>query len=341
MENPAAGTIFAVCQEGSKLADVRSGKARSSHDRPDAFAHEALLYAGGDGFVAGTLPFVRAGLEADEAVLVAVPRDNADRLREALGGAAEDVLFADMAELGRNPGRIIPAWRDFLERYSAAGRGVRGIGEPVWAQRTEDELSECQRHEALLNLAFGPTPAWTLLCPYDVDALRDDVIVEAYRSHPVVREDGRSFESLAYVDPRESLGGYDDDLPAPAEPPACITFGRNEVAAVRALAARYAQAAGLSDQSAADLVLAASEAATNSVLHGGGEGTFGVWHDDGAVVCEVRDRGHIEDLLAGRRRPSLDAVDGRGLWVVHQLCDLVEVRSLPEGTAVRFRIAPR
>ena len=54
----------------------------------------------------------------------------------ALGDAARGVQFADMHQIGRNPARNIPAWRDFVDRNVAAGRGVRGIGEPIWAGRS-------------------------------------------------------------------------------------------------------------------------------------------------------------------------------------------------------------
>ena len=315
--------------------DERSGSP-CSHGH--GFAHEALLYAGPDGFLEGTAPFVREGLEAGEAVLVAVPRARAELLRGALDGEADRVLFADMAQLGRNPGRIIPAWRDFVDEHTERGTPVRGIGEPVWPERTSAELAECQRHEALLNLAFGDEPPWALLCPYDTDTLGDDVIAEAFRSHPALWQDGRRVRSHAYVDPRESLGGPDADLPAPPVETDGMAFERDDVAAVRTLVGWHAAQAGLSADRTADVVLAASEAATNSVLHGGGGGRLRVWREGRAVVCEVRDRGRVPDLLAGRRRPSLEAIDGRGLWIVHHLCDLVEVRSLPDGTVVRFRV---
>jgi hypothetical protein len=40
------------------------------------------------------------------------------------------VKFVDMAKLGRNPARIIPAWQKFVDQHSGYGRPVRGIGEP-------------------------------------------------------------------------------------------------------------------------------------------------------------------------------------------------------------------
>ena len=50
-----------------------------------------------------------------------------------------------------------------------------------------------------------------------------------------------------------------------------------------------------------------------------------------------RDAGYLEDPLAGRTMPTARQVGGRGLWLVHQLCDLVEIRSTPhEGTTIRL-----
>src|SRR6478672_3345873 len=152
------------------------------------FVHEALLYDGLDAFVASTAPFVRAGVDAQEPVLVVVSQRKIDALRDALGPAADQVSFADMHEVGRNPARIIPAWRDFLDQREQAPSAVRGIGEPIWFGRSEAELVECHRHEALLNVAFDDEPAFTLLCPYDIDALPASVIDEAILNHPGTAE---------------------------------------------------------------------------------------------------------------------------------------------------------
>jgi hypothetical protein len=57
--------------------------------------------------------------------------------------------------------------------------------------------------------------------------------------------------------------------------------------------------------------------------------------DDGAVICEIRDAGHITAGLVGRHAPRHDH-DVTGLWPVNQLCDLVEIGSGPGGTQVRL-----
>ncbi|HEX6601792.1 MAG TPA: ATP-binding protein, partial [Solirubrobacterales bacterium] len=59
------------------------------------------------------------------------------------------------------------------------------------------------------------------------------------------------------------------------------------------------------------------------------------------LVCEIHDFGLIEDPLIGRERPPADQIGGRGLWIVNQLCDLVQVRSGEKGTFVRLRMSIR
>jgi hypothetical protein len=173
----------------------------------ETFRHEALLYAGEVDFLTGTLPFIREGVAAGEPVLVVVSAAKVGLLRSALGGDADRVAFADMADVGANPARIIPAWRDFVDALDGGGRSARGIGEPIWAGRTPDELVECQRHETLLNLAFTGVPAWWLLCPYDTSALGGQVLAEARRSHPFVGDRGVATRSPPTACAMAAAGG--------------------------------------------------------------------------------------------------------------------------------------
>ena len=95
---------------------------------------------------------------------------------------------------------------------------------------------------------------------------------------------------------------------------------------------------GLNAARTDEFVLAVNEVATNSIRHGGGRGTLRAWIDSEAAVCEISDAGVITDPLVGRRRPASDAPGGRGLWLANVLCDLVQVRSGPDGTVVRLRV---
>lgn len=86
------------------------------------------------------------------------------------------------------------------------------------------------------------------------------------------------------------------------------------------------------------LLVAVSEVVSNSLIHGGGAGLLRLWTTDATVVCEVRDRGWIREPLVGRARPVRDRENGRGVWIVNQLCDLVQLRSSPAGTVVRMHM---
>src|SRR4051812_4899363 len=90
------------------------------------FRHEALFYADDDEFLAGITSFVHDGMESDEPTLVVLDAPKLGAVRSALTEDAERVFFADMGEVGDNPARIIPAWREFVDRYSALGPGLRG-----------------------------------------------------------------------------------------------------------------------------------------------------------------------------------------------------------------------
>jgi anti-sigma regulatory factor (Ser/Thr protein kinase) len=97
---------------------------------------------------------------------------------------------------------------------------------------------------------------------------------------------------------------------------------------------------GLPTGRIADLVVAVNELVSNAVLHGGGQGVLRVWRDSaaGTVTCEVSGPGHIADQLAGRRFVPSSAGGAHGLWLVNQLCDLVEVRSHAAATTVRVHL---
>lgn len=305
---------------------------------PVGFHHEALLYDGEAEFVRTTEAFLRAGLEADAAVMAVVSGHKADLLREALAEDAQAVAFADMAQVGANPAWILPVWQGFVTQHTGRGRAVRGIGEPVTDARSAAELVECQHHESLLNVAFEGQDRFTLRCPYDRTTLPPAVVDEVYRSHPLVLAGGAYAHSGSYHDVHAPLAPEDAPLPEPASPPAALHFGPVMLSDLRQFVGRWAHTLGLDTPRAQDLVLAVNEVATNSLLYGHGRGSVRIWREDRAVVCEVRDDGRVTEPLAGRRLPSLDSGGGRGLWLVNQLCDLTQLRASAHGTVVRLHL---
>jgi anti-sigma regulatory factor (Ser/Thr protein kinase) len=297
------------------------------------FCHEAFFYADEDEFLAGAVPFLEEGVSSGEAVIAALPESRRQLLRGALGPLADEVALYAMEEIGRNPGRLISAWRCFLQN-NAEAPGIRGIGEPAWAGRTPAELEECERLERLVNLAFVQEKALTVVCPYDTSALEDEVLAGAKRSHSHCSSpEGKSTSPSFTLD-----GLLEGSLPQPDRPTVSLCFGRTDLRTVRQAVASLARSVGLGSRRNEDFVLAVCEAATNSVQHGGGEGSLAIWRDSDELVCDIRDAGQITNPLVGRERPPVAQVGGRGLWIANEVCDLVQIRSGEEGTHVRLRM---
>jgi anti-sigma regulatory factor (Ser/Thr protein kinase) len=299
------------------------------------FAHRALLYRGMSEYVKAVAGFVNSGLALGEAVMVAVPRPQLGVLRAALSPVGSSLYFADMGELGRNPGRIIPAVEEFLRGQD--GRPARFVGEPIWIGRNPEEVAEATRHEALINLALSGFPV-SVLCPSDAEALPSLAIADVWSTHSDVVARGVPVPSSQY-----SATVYDDRLWPLGSPPEQMNMPStyfDDLSMVRARMHWEGTAAGLGPDRVEDLVLAVNEVASNSIEHGGGRGVISAWSDARyAVVCQVNDSGCITDPLVGRHAPGPD-LEARGLWLVNQLCDLVEIRSGGNGTSVRLRMNP-
>jgi anti-sigma regulatory factor (Ser/Thr protein kinase) len=128
---------------------------------------------------------------------------------------------------------------------------------------------------------------------------------------------------------------------SPAAQPTELDFTIDGLGALRSFVMEATATTSLGPERAGDLVLAVNELATNSICHGGGEGTLRVWREERTLLCEVRDSGYISDadVCMGGEPPRPDAMSGRGLWLVDQLCDDVQISSSPHaGSAVRVQM---
>ena len=298
------------------------------------YRHEALVYRGQAGFLDAVVPFVQDGIRRGQPVMVAVVPARIAALREALGSDADDVEFVDMAELGANPARIIPAWRDFIERHSADGEPIRGVGEPIWAGRRHSEIEESQFHEALLNLAVCPdTPLW-LLCPYDADAMSEEVIAEAHRSHPAIVDDERYRGSTTYGGAYHVGDLFGRELPPPRGPVRNLVVTGDDGPQVADWVRRWAEASGLSARRSVRLA-AAMRSISQSVSRPGRPEVLRLWQECSTLICQINDSGHVQDPMIGRRPEAQETPRGRALKTANETCDLVQVRSGPTGTTVR------
>ena len=309
------------------MSDLAEGSGQQA-------GHAALLYASPDEFVAGALGFVNAGLDEDEPVLVSAPEPGISLLRERMNGQAHRVNWTDTAREGANPARIMPMLRAFADAH--AGRPVRFLQELAWAARTSAEQREAIRHEALINVAFAAARV-RVLCSYDSARLDPAIIRSAMSTHPVFVAGGTATPSPAYDAARVFPEEWNQPLRSPPDGAAALAY-QADLASIRAYAASQATSLGLPPDRVLDLVLAVGEIVSNTFLHTDAGGTLAIWTAGNELVCQVQDSGHITDPLAGRRRPAADEGGGHGLWLVHQVCDLVELRSAPGETVIRLHM---
>ena len=296
--------------------------------------HLALLYQGTADYLAAVLGWIQAARARAEPVLVAVPGPASARLRQDLGEGSPGVRFADMAELGRNPARIISAFIAFAAEHG--GRPVCCLSEPVWPSRSAAEVREAARNEALVNVALAGIPA-TVLCPYNAGTLPPYVIAGARRTHPAIVRDGTLRESPGYPGSELPRPAWDRPLPLPPRRAESFPYD-SDLRALRKFITRQASRSGLDADRTTDLVLSVSEVAANTLRHTRQPGRVCAWRTRDEFLCQVTDSGQINDPLAGLRPPSASQLGGQGLWVVNKVCDLVELRTGPDGTTIRLHM---
>jgi anti-sigma regulatory factor (Ser/Thr protein kinase) len=301
--------------------------------RGGGLRHLAPFYENEAEFRARILDFARAGLARGEPTLIAVPEGETRLLDGRADVMPQGLWCRDMADMGRNPARIIPELRAFIDQHP--GQRVRFVGEPIWPGRSPAEICEATRHEALINLAFG-RERLTILCPYDRAQLTPSAIAGARHTHPELLADDLQATIAGNGVPWQVPPDCDRPLPPPPASAESLRYS-GDLGRVRRAVESHARRAGLAAGLSDDLVLAASEIAANTLGHARSDGLLHVWHDEEEVLCQLHDEGWITDPLAGRVRHGPES-RGHGLFLVNQVCDLVELRTGQAGTTVRLHM---
>jgi anti-sigma regulatory factor (Ser/Thr protein kinase) len=292
----------------------------------NGFVHQALIYGSDQEFIDVALPFVEQGLDSREPTLVAVQERHVENLRAALGAISGELTLIPVEDWYVTSARTRDKFaRWALERVEDGGR-VRLMGEPPWALGHDARVRDWARHESVVNVAFASLPV-TLICPYDAQALPQDVLNHARDTHPEIVSAAGVSPSSSYEDPREFCERLDSTVEVQSREPSLeMMFGLGDLQSVRRLVGSFAIDAGVSGSRTEEIVLAVNEIATNALLHGQPPATVRAWHADDEIILEVVDAGEgIPDALAGQLPPPAQGLGGRGLWLARLLCDAVEI----------------
>ncbi|WP_447002210.1 anti-sigma factor RsbA family regulatory protein [Saccharothrix isguenensis] len=300
--------------------------------------HQGLIYDTDEQFLAATVPFCLDGLDRDDAVLAVTTTANITLLRDSLGDDARRVEFVDADSWYRAPGRTLAAYHRYVDDRSARHQRIRIIGEPVWHGRDPLATAEWTRYESVINLAFADSAAW-IVCPYDTRALPEQVVADARRTHPDLVTGPVAEPSPAYVDPALFCGESEHRPTAGEKSAAGMRFGP-DLSAARRFTATNAAALGLPPADTATLVIAVNEVVANAVEHGGGSGRLSLHRAGRRITCDITDNGPspLTDWFTGYLPPDPARTRGHGLWIVRQLCDLIEIHPTATGTTVRLHL---
>jgi anti-sigma regulatory factor (Ser/Thr protein kinase) len=118
-----------------------------------------------------------------------------------------------------------------------------------------------------------------------------------------------------------------------------LDFAVGQLRRLRELVSAAAHRAGLDKWRQESLVVAVNEAAINAIEHGGGRGHLDLVQDDHRLlIAQVSDHG--PGLPPGLEQvcPEPEATRGRGLWLMRESCDRVELHGGPSGTMVRLEM---
>jgi CheY-like chemotaxis protein len=165
--------------------------------------HEALVYSSADELAAGALPFMRQGLSRGEHVLVVLREAGRTLLEEALGGDASRVEFTDATEWYRSPEHALVGYTRYLDDHLERGGAVRVriVAEIVWPQSSAAvDVAAWKRYEAGISAALAEIPV-SFICAYDTRELPAEIIMDAQRTHPILRGADGVRPSAHYVLP--------------------------------------------------------------------------------------------------------------------------------------------
>lgn len=300
-------------------------------DATAALRHNAFVYESQGEYLARAVPFLTAGLEAGEGAIVAHTGPGMATIREALGADAAHVTFVDVSSAYTRPARTLAAYHKVYTRQLQRTPRLRAVADVQFGPDPR-EWDLWTGYEAVFNRSFGHLPAW-VLCSYNANGTPDPIIEGVWQTHPEVADGQTWTTSGLFEDPNHLLRRI---TPPPAVLPdlTSIPFV-GDAEQLRERLAPALIAAGVGEAKTLEMLLAASEIATNAVQHGAGIADVRIGRAGGRFVCEVADRGAgFDDPAAGYLAPREGV--GRGLWVARQLTWRIEFFHSPGGFTARI-----
>ena len=319
------------------MRHASSQAGTQGHSLADGYLHEVGFYDSDEAFLDLICPFALGGVEAGEPVVFAYDPYKMDLLRGWLPDSPSITYITDTGPYA-TPARALGAWRKMVEGHLAAGAARVRIAGNVPHPGYGRPYAGWDRYEAALDAAIGDLPVWAP-CLYDTRIAPPEVVDAAKRLHHHVLEgDGTHNPSRSF----EAVGSLADFFSPPLDPlehtPPTVELVDPTPAQVRATI-RQLSAGLLRLGQGQDLVIAASEAVTNALIHGAPPVRVRLWIGEDRVIVAVHDEGEgpADPLVGLLPQTTSGRFSGRGLWIAHQLDIEVALFAVGTGFTVRLR----
>jgi CheY-like chemotaxis protein len=172
--------------------------------------HEALIYSSADELAAGTVPFVQQGLTHGDQLLVVLREAGRTVLQDALGGDAAQIEFADAIEWYQSPEHAFQRYDRYLADHLEDGASrVRVVAEVIWPESSaRADVAGWKRYEAGISPALASVPV-SFICAYSTQELPAEIVMDARRTHPVLRTAEGARPSAHYSEPAAFVRGLE------------------------------------------------------------------------------------------------------------------------------------
>jgi CheY-like chemotaxis protein len=176
--------------------------------------HEALVYSSTDDLAAGTVPFVQQGLTRGEQLLVVLREAGRTVLQEALGGAAAKIEFADAIDWYQSPEHAFERYGRYLADHLEDGASrVRVVAEVIWPESSATaDVARWKRYEAGISPELAAVPV-SFICAYNTQELPAEIVMDARRTHPVLRTAEGARPSAHYSQPAAFVRSLEREVP--------------------------------------------------------------------------------------------------------------------------------
>jgi CheY-like chemotaxis protein len=210
---PSLGFISKNELSGDAIRDFLT-----DHNHGGGCRHEALVYSSTDELVAGALPFMRNGLARGEHVLVVLRESGRIVLKQALGEDASRVEFADAIDWYQSPKHAFESYTRYLDDRLRRGDAprVRVVAEVVWPESLATlDVAAWKRYEAEVSAGLAEVPV-SFICGYDTRELPAEIITDARRTHPILRDANGARPSSSYLPPAQFVRDLGRGVPGSA-----------------------------------------------------------------------------------------------------------------------------